>query len=169
MSEPILKLEGLKKHFNTTTGGAFNKQKAVLKAVDGIDLEVAPGETIGLVGESGCGKSTTGRLITRLLEPTSGSIKFEGQEIAHLDNNDLNPIRTHLQMIFQDPFSSLNPRMRVAEILEEGMLALGIGRTSRERGERVDRRADVEDFLQVGGSERGDSRVAPGVEHDHAA
>ena len=86
MSEPILKLEGLKKHFNTTTGGAFNKQKAILKAVDGIDLEVAPGETIGLVGESGCGKTTAGRTILKLYEPTDGKIIFEGEDISKISD-----------------------------------------------------------------------------------
>ena len=110
MSEPILKLEGLKKHFNTTTGGAFNKQKAVLKAVDGIDLEIAPGETIGLVGESGCGKTTAGRTILKLYEPTEGKIIFEGEDISKLSQSKMKPYRRQMQMIFQDPYASLNPR-----------------------------------------------------------
>ena len=117
MSEPILKLEGLKKHFNTTTGGAFNKQKAILKAVDGIDLEVAPGETIGLVGESGCGKTTAGRTILKLYEPTDGKIIFEGEDITKFSPAKMKPLRRQMQMIFQDPFASLNPRQTVGTIV----------------------------------------------------
>ena len=117
MSEPILKLEGLKKHFNTTTGGAFNKQKAVLKAVDGIDLEVAPGETIGLVGESGCGKTTAGRTILKLYEPTDGKIIFEGEDITKISAAKMKPYRRQMQMIFQDPYASLNPRQTIGTII----------------------------------------------------
>jgi oligopeptide/dipeptide ABC transporter ATP-binding protein len=117
MSDPILKLEGLKKHFNTTTGGAFNKQKAVLKAVDGIDLEVAPGETIGLVGESGCGKTTAGRTILKLYEPTEGKIIFEGEDISKLSQSKMKPYRRQMQMIFQDPYASLNPRQTIGTII----------------------------------------------------
>jgi oligopeptide/dipeptide ABC transporter ATP-binding protein len=117
MSEPILKLEGLKKHFNTTTGGAFNKQKAILKAVDGIDLEVAPGETIGLVGESGCGKTTAGRTILKLYEPTDGKIIFEGEDITNISAAKMKPYRRQMQMIFQDPYASLNPRQTIGTII----------------------------------------------------
>lgn len=117
MSEPILKLEGLKKHFNTTTGGAFNKKKAVLKAVDGIDLEVNPGETVGLVGESGCGKTTAGRTILKLYEPTDGKIIFNGEDITNYSRAKLKPLRREMQMIFQDPFASLNPRQTVGTII----------------------------------------------------
>lgn len=115
--EPILKLEGLKKHFNTTTGGAFNKKKAVLKAVDGIDLEVLPGETVGLVGESGCGKTTAGRTILKLYEPTDGKIIFNGEDITHFSRAKMKPLRRQMQMIFQDPFASLNPRQTVGTII----------------------------------------------------
>jgi len=101
----ILKVTGLTKHFAGNKHGLFGKAD-VIHAVDGLSFELAQGEALGLVGESGCGKSTTGRLITRLLEPTSGKIEFEGQDITHLSNNDLRPIRTQLQMIFQDPYSS---------------------------------------------------------------
>ena len=117
MTEPILKLEGLKKHFNTTTGGAFNKQKAILKAVDGIDLEVAPGETIGLVGESGCGKTTAGRTILKLYEPTDGKIIFDGEDITNLSAAKMKPYRRQMQMIFQDPYASLNPRQTIGTII----------------------------------------------------
>lgn len=117
MSEPILKLEGLKKYFDTTTGGAFNKKKAVLKAVDGIDLEVNPGETIGLVGESGCGKTTAGRTILKLYEPTDGKIIFNGEDITNYSPAKMKPLRREMQMIFQDPFASLNPRQTVGTII----------------------------------------------------
>ena len=142
MSEPILKLEGLKKHFNTTTGGAFNKQKAVLKAVDGIDLEVAAGETIGLVGESGCGKTTAGRTILKLYEPTEGKIIFEGEDISKLSQAKMKPYRRQMQMIFQDPYGSLNPRMTVADIIGE---ALDIHRLAPAA---ADRRARIESLLK---------------------
>ena len=112
----ILKVTGLTKHFAGNKQGLFSKAD-VIQAVDGVSFELAQGEALGLVGESGCGKSTTGRLITRLLEPTSGKIEFEGQDITHLSNNDLRPIRTQLQMIFQDPYSSLNPRHTVGTIV----------------------------------------------------
>ena len=112
----ILRVSGLTKHFAGNKHGLFSKAD-VIQAVDGVSFELAQGEALGLVGESGCGKSTTGRLITRLLEPTSGQIEFEGQDITHLSNNDLRPIRTQLQMIFQDPYSSLNPRHTVGTIV----------------------------------------------------
>ena len=129
MSEPILKLEGLKKHFNTTTGGVFNKQKAILKAVDGIDLEVAPGETIGLVGESGCGKTTAGRTILKLYEPTDGKIIFEGEDITNLSQSKMKPYRRQMQMIFQDPFASLNPRQTIGTIIANMFEIQGINPT----------------------------------------
>ena len=117
MTQPVLKIEGLQKHFPTTTGGAFSKVKAMVKAVDGIDLEIYPGETIGLVGESGCGKTTAGRTILKLYEPTEGKITFEGQDITHLKPKQMKPLRSQMQMIFQDPFASLNPRHTVGTII----------------------------------------------------
>jgi len=117
MTEPLLKIEGLKKHFATTTGGAFSKVKGTVKAVDGIDLEIYPGQTIGLVGESGCGKTTAGRTILKLYEPTGGKITFEGQDITHLKPKQMKPLRSQMQMIFQDPFASLNPRHTVGTLI----------------------------------------------------
>mgnify|MGYP006281966223 FL=1 len=143
MSEPILKLEGLKKHFNTTTGGAFNKQKAVLKAVDGIDLEVAPGETIGLVGESGCGKTTAGRTILKLYEPTDGKIIFEGEDITNISPSKMKPYRRQMQMIFQDPYASLNPRQTIGTIISNMFDIQGIKPTGGVENEVRDLMARV--------------------------
>ncbi len=117
MTQPVLKIEGLKKHFATTTGGAFSKSKATVKAVDGIDLEIYPGQTIGLVGESGCGKTTAGRTILKLYEPTEGTITFEGRDITNLSPKEMKPLRSQMQMIFQDPFASLNPRHTVGTLI----------------------------------------------------
>ncbi|MEI6038171.1 MAG: dipeptide ABC transporter ATP-binding protein [Actinomycetes bacterium] len=116
MTTPLLKVSGLTKHFPTAKTGLFT-DGPVVQAVDNISFELASGEALGLVGESGCGKSTTGRLITRLIEPTAGSIQFEGQDISNLSAGDLRPIRTHMQMIFQDPYASLNPRHTVGTII----------------------------------------------------
>ncbi|MEU4239034.1 dipeptide ABC transporter ATP-binding protein [Actinoplanes sp. NPDC026619] len=116
MSENLLEVSGLEKHFPITKG-LFRRQVGAVRAVDGIDLQVRAGETLGLVGESGCGKSTTGRLFTRILEPTAGKIIFDGKDISHRSVSQLRPLRRDIQMIFQDPFSSLNPRHTVGSII----------------------------------------------------
>jgi oligopeptide/dipeptide ABC transporter ATP-binding protein len=114
---PVLKIEGLQKHFATTTGGAFSKVKGTVKAVDGVDLAIYPGQTVGLVGESGCGKTTAGRTILKLYEPTGGKIYFEGQDITSFTPKQMKPLRSKMQMIFQDPFASLNPRHTVGTLI----------------------------------------------------
>jgi peptide/nickel transport system ATP-binding protein len=117
MTEPILRVKNLQKYFPIQGGGLFNRVVGNVRAVDGLSLEVFPGETLGLVGESGCGKSTAGRAMLRLIEPTGGSIEFDGQDITNLKKKDLVPLRREMQMIFQDPFSSLNPRHTIGDII----------------------------------------------------
>ena len=126
MTQPLLKIEGLKKYFATTTGGAFSKSKAIVRAVDGIDLEIYPGQTIGLVGESGCGKTTAGRTILKLYEPTEGRITFVGRDITKLSPKEMKPIRSQMQMIFQDPFASLNPRHTVGTLIDAAFEIQGV-------------------------------------------
>ncbi|MBB6284388.1 ABC transporter ATP-binding protein [Geobacillus subterraneus] len=135
MSEPLLEVKGLKKYF-PITGGIFGKQIGTVKAVDDVTFTVYRGETLGIVGESGCGKSTTGRMLLRLIEPTDGSITFEGKEMKDLSKAELRRLRRDMQMIFQDPFASLNPRHTVEKILEEPLIVHGIG-SKEERKQRV--------------------------------
>jgi oligopeptide/dipeptide ABC transporter ATP-binding protein len=117
--QPIVRLTGVKKYFPITRGILFQRKVGQVHAVDGIDLEVYPGETLGLVGETGCGKSTTARLVTRLLDATEGTIEFEGRDITRLSRKQMRPIRRRIQMIFQDPYASLNPRKTVGSIIGE--------------------------------------------------
>ncbi|MFF5495250.1 ABC transporter ATP-binding protein [Streptomyces aquilus] len=119
--DPLLVVEGLTKHFPVKGGFPIRRTVGAVQAVDGIDLTVHVGESFGLVGESGCGKSTTGRLITRLLEPTAGKISYRGKDITHASRKELAPIRSEIQMIFQDPYSSLNPRQTVGKIISGPM------------------------------------------------
>ncbi|MEW2162491.1 dipeptide ABC transporter ATP-binding protein [Streptomyces sp. NPDC007084] len=135
--EPLLVVDKLVKHFPVKGGFPIRRTIGAVQAVDGIDLTVHVGESFGLVGESGCGKSTTGRLITRLLEPTSGRISYRGQDISHASRKELAPVRSEIQMIFQDPYSSLNPRQTVGKIISGPMEVNGInpkgGREKRVR------------------------------------
>ncbi|WP_053913614.1 ABC transporter ATP-binding protein [Streptomyces sp. TP-A0875] len=123
--EILLKVTGLQKHFPIKKG-LLQRQVGAVRAVDGIDFEVRAGETLGVVGESGCGKSTMGRLITRLLEPTAGSIEFEGKDITHLGVGGMRPLRRDVQMIFQDPYSSLNPRHTIGTIVSAPFKLQGV-------------------------------------------
>lgn len=119
----LLEVNGLKKYF--PIGGLFSGGKKLVKAVDGVSFSIDRGETLGLVGESGCGKTTTGRTIMRLLDPTGGSIKFDGEEIAGLSEKELRQYRGRMQMIFQDPYGSLNGRLTVQQIIQEPLTAIG--------------------------------------------
>ena len=116
-SDGLLSVTGLTKHFPVTRGVVFRHKVGEVQAVDDLNFAVAPGETLGLVGESGCGKTTTGRLLTRLLEPSGGRIMFDGHDITHLRAGRMRPLRRDIQMIFQDPYSSLNPRHTVGTIV----------------------------------------------------
>ena len=132
---PLLEVTDLKKHFPIYKG-VFSKVTGQVYAVDGVSFTVGRGETLGLVGESGCGKSTVGRTLLRLLEPTSGTVRIGGEDITHLDGADLLPYRRRMQMIYQDPYASLNPRMTAGEIVGEPMVVHQLG-TSAERREKV--------------------------------
>ena len=130
----LLKVENLYKAFKVSTNRP-GAAKQSLRAVDGVSFEIKSGETLGLVGESGCGKSTTGKLLLRLIEPDSGMIQFDGRDVAGMGHRELTAIRRDMQMIFQDPYSSLNPRMRVGEIIGEPLVvhSLAKGRAIKEQ------------------------------------
>lgn len=143
MNEPLLKIEKLKKNF-PIRGGVFGKKVGEVKAVDDISFVIQKGETLGLVGESGCGKSTTGRMLLRLLEPSEGKIIFEGNDITNLSKHELRKIRGQMQMIFQDPYASLNPRHTIERILEEPLIVHGIK-------DKAARRKKVRELLEIVG------------------
>ena len=136
MAEPLLRVKNLVKHF-PIKGGLFSREVARVHAVDGIDLEINAGETLGLVGESGCGKSTTGRCILRLIEPTAGEIWFEGRNVTALDRGALRSLCRDMQIIFQDPFASLNPRMTVGGIIGEALTIHKLANTRQEFRDRI--------------------------------
>ena len=142
-SEPVLQVEGLVKHFPVQRG-FFQRTVGHVKAVDGVDLVLEPGKTLGLVGESGCGKSTVGRLVLKLLEPDQGRILYRGGDITAYDRSAMAALRREMQIIFQDPFGSLNPRMTVGQTIEEGLRTLGM----RRRSHRTDR---VRELLRLVG------------------
>ncbi len=136
-AEPLVQVRGLRKYFPVTEGVVMQKTVAEVKAVDGISFDIAEGETLGLVGESGCGKTTTGRCILRLEQPTEGEIRFDGVDLGDLDRSGLNAMRRQIQVIFQDPYSSLNPRMKIGQIIAEPMGVHGIEPDAGRRGRRV--------------------------------
>ncbi|MGH7347445.1 MAG: ABC transporter ATP-binding protein, partial [Candidatus Rokuibacteriota bacterium] len=133
---PLLHVSNLVKHFQVS-GGLFGGRSGLIRAVDGVSFEIRRGETLGLVGESGCGKTTTGRCILQLERPTSGQIVFEGRDLTTLDDDELRPIRRKMQVIFQDPYSSLNPRMTVGQILGEPLTVHHIVADRAQRARRV--------------------------------
>jgi oligopeptide/dipeptide ABC transporter ATP-binding protein len=135
MAVPILDVEDLKVHYAVRGSGFFVRSKHTLRAVDGISLQIQPGETLGLVGESGCGKSTAGRTLLRLEQPTSGAVRFEGRDLGTLTADELRALRRKMQIVFQDPIASLNPRLTIGQIISEPLsvhhLAEGKARQSR--------------------------------------
>lgn len=140
LNEVLVKVDNLKVYFTSQRGVIFNRHREVVRAVDGISFDLREGETLGLVGESGCGKSTTARAILQLVPVTHGSVKFEGIELTKLSPRELRPLRRQLQMIFQDPYASLNPRMTVESIVSEPLKTFGV---SQGRA----RRQEVQDLL----------------------
>ncbi|MFM1651853.1 ABC transporter ATP-binding protein [Brevibacillus sp. B_LB10_24] len=140
MTQPLLTVKSLKKHFPGKSG--FWGNQGVVRAVDGVDLTVYPGETVSIVGESGCGKSTTGRCILRLLEPTEGEILFQGKDILKLNEEQMRTMRRNMQIVFQDPFASLNPRKTIGQILADPLIVHGIG-TAAERKKQVEEMIEI--------------------------
>ena len=132
-AEPLVQVRGLVKHFPITQGIVFQRKIGAVQAVDGVSFDVRRGETLGIVGETGCGKSTTAKLIMRLLDPTGGEVRFDGQDITHLKGAPLKAVRREMQMIFQDPYSSLNPRKTIGSIIAAPFAIHGL---QKDKGER---------------------------------
>lgn len=145
MATPLLEIKKLKKHFPIKKG--FGAPKGYVQAVNGVDLTIYEGETLGIVGESGCGKSTTGRCILRLIEPTEGEINYQGVNIANLSLKEMRNLRKDLQMVFQDPFSTLNPKLTIRKILEEPLIAHHIDKEKRN--------ARIEEIIEYVGLDKG--------------
>ena len=143
--ETVLRVRDLKVHFPITSGVIVRKTVGTVKAVDGVSFTVNRGETLGLVGESGCGKSTTGLAVLRMLDITSGTVEFEGEDITRHDRARMRPIRRRMQMVYQDPYGSLNPRMKVADIVGEPLVVHGLA------GDQDKYRARVADLLKMVG------------------
>ena len=135
--EPILSVRGLEKHFPIKGGGLIKRTVGAVRAVDGLDLDLYPGEVLGLVGESGCGKATTGRAILNLQPATGGSVLFQGREIVGLGRKEMRPLRRDIQIVFQDPYASLNPRLPVFDIVAEPLIIHGLTKDEAELRERV--------------------------------
>ena len=144
-SDALLAVNGLTKHFSVRKGLLFDRGAEVVKAVDGISFEIPAGQTLGLVGESGSGKSTTGYCVLQLEKPTSGSVRFMGKELTELSRAELRQQRREMQIVFQDPYSSLDPRMTVGDIAAEPLTVHGVG-TRRSRRDRVRHLLDVVGF-----------------------
>jgi oligopeptide/dipeptide ABC transporter ATP-binding protein len=140
---PLVQVRNLVKHFPITSGIIFQRQIGAVKAVDDVTFDVMRGETLGLVGETGCGKSTTARLLVRLLEPTSGELRFDGEDITSAKGSDLKALRREMQMVFQDPYSSLNPRKTVGSIIAEPFAVHGQLKTEGKRRKRVQELMDT--------------------------
>lgn len=143
MSDALLTVSGLKLHF-VQRYGVFKQHRSIVRAVDGVDLSILPGETLGLVGESGCGKSSLGKALLKLHTPTAGEIRFRQHELTRLSQSELRPLRAKLQMVFQDPYESLNPRHTIESILEEPFIV-------HKRGDRKERRQKLESLLDLVG------------------
>ena len=149
----MLEVEGLKKHFPVKKG-LLSRHAGKVYAVDGVSFHIGPGETLGLVGESGCGKSTVGRTVLRLIDPTEGTIRLNGRDVTDLGKTDMRAVRREMQIIFQDPYSSLNPRMSAGDIVGELLRVHGLGNAA-EREERV-----AELFERVGPQPRPDEELS---------
>ncbi|PTM59053.1 ABC transporter ATP-binding protein [Desmospora activa] len=141
-SQALLEVKGLKKHFPFKQG-IFSRNAGVVRAVDGVDFTIQPGETFGIVGESGCGKSTTGQLILKLMEPTAGEIRFQGQNLTNVTGKQIRQVRRDMQMVFQDPYASLNPRLTVRNIVAESLKVHGLAKSDLDD--------QVEELLNVVG------------------
>jgi peptide/nickel transport system ATP-binding protein len=140
---PLVEARNLVKHFPITSGIIFQRQIGAVKAVDGVTFDVMRGETLGIVGETGCGKSTTARLIVRLLEPTAGELRFDGEDITTIKGSDLKDLRREMQIVFQDPYSSLNPRKTIGSIIAEPFVVHGLLKGEGKRKRRVQELMDT--------------------------